>query len=165
MATPEAYRSTWARDWIPPTSANYTTAVAILAPLTCNIGLGNRICSSAATWASAVWFLTHCITVGNPYFHFLKIEGCLLFYPRPTYFLKRRSTLSQGIVLKPEYRWPCFMLLLSGIWCLQAALSAWRNVGGRQKCWCGGVMGTIVSFCSLGSLSSLTITLHCFYFI
>ena len=54
----------WARDWIQATAATYTTAAAMLDPLT-------RTHTSTATRVAAVRFLTHCGMVGTPHQHIL----------------------------------------------------------------------------------------------
>ena len=63
MATPKAYGSSWARDWIQVRALIYTTAVATPDPLTFWIRIK---LSATATQASAVRLLTHYATVGTP---------------------------------------------------------------------------------------------------
>lgn len=96
-------------------------------------------------------------------FHFFKVERSQLLYPSLTYFLKRQPMISQGIRLKPTCSRPSFMLISSGTCCLQVSLSTCGNLGEGRNAG-GGVIGRIMSFCPLGSLSSLTITPNPFSF-
>ena len=63
----KAYRNSRARDWIQATAATWATVVAMLDPLTHCIRLGiEPTPPSAATQATAVRLLPHCVMVGIP---------------------------------------------------------------------------------------------------
>ena len=60
MAVPAAYGCSQARDWI------QAMVAATPDPLTRYARGGDQTCTSAATPATAVGFLTHCVTEGTP---------------------------------------------------------------------------------------------------
>ena len=68
MAAPVTHGNSWARDWIP---ATYAQAVAMPDLLTHCSRLRIKP-EPLETWATAVRFLTHCVTVGIPWLWFLK---------------------------------------------------------------------------------------------
>ena len=67
MAVPEAYESSWARDFI--------WAAAMTYPKSFNPLCWARdwTCAFVATWAIAVRFLTYCATLGTPDAYFLHL--------------------------------------------------------------------------------------------
>ena len=66
MATPVAFGSSWARDWIQVTAGTYAMATATLHPLNLPYRAGDRTQAYVATWATVVGFLTHWAIVGTP---------------------------------------------------------------------------------------------------
>ena len=81
MVSPVAYGSSWARDWIQAT---------VMAEDLChscgNAGFFNPLhwardgsCAPAATWATAVGFLTHCATAGAPAFDYFESDSVKAF--------------------------------------------------------------------------------------
>lgn len=80
MATPVAYKGSWARGYIQEAPVTYAKAVAkpILNPLN---QAGDRAPASTATQAATVGFPTHGATVGTPRKVTFKskrfTEGCL----------------------------------------------------------------------------------------
>ena len=66
MATPMAYRSSQARDWIQAITVTYASAVATLDPFNPLHWAGGQTCTSPVTQAIAVRFLTHRTMVGPP---------------------------------------------------------------------------------------------------
>ena len=92
MATPVAYGSSWARDWIWTTAAIYTAAVATSDPLThCT---GWEIIPSPLQRPKLLHrFLTHCAaSIPNPLELLLWfLERCLLFSLCSTYTLKKKE--------------------------------------------------------------------------
>lgn len=67
MATPVAFGSSWARDWIQVTAGTYAMATATLHPLNPPYRAGDRTQAYVATWATVVGFLTHWAIVGTPF--------------------------------------------------------------------------------------------------
>ena len=70
MATPKAYGSSQAKDWIWGATATHAKAVAMLDPFNPSCWARDWTYTAAATQAAAVWVLTHGATVGTPLFVF-----------------------------------------------------------------------------------------------
>ena len=82
--------NSWSRDWIWAMAATYTTAAAMLGPLTHCAGLG--IEPVTTTWAAAVGFLTYCPTTGTPHWTFMSLFESKIIQGSPlpwSLFLKR----------------------------------------------------------------------------
>ena len=82
MAASTAYGSSQARDWIRATAVTYITAVAVPDSPNPLHRARDQTWNSAATWATAVRFLTHCTIAGTPggFIYILKLFNLLHCY-------------------------------------------------------------------------------------
>ena len=119
---PEAYGSSWARDWIWAVAATYTAAAAIPDPPNPLHQAGDQTHTSTVTWAAAVGVLTHCTIAGS-------LEEFLI--PMPSYVIEGRRNCDI-----PQTRGKKFQSNERLLWLIAAWSRKYQHQKFQNRCQC-----------------------------